>query len=186
MKEIWKDVPGTEGQYSVSDQGNVRSNWRRHYNAFIDEHYVVHRERIMKPSKNTRSKLLVVNLRRLGPVVVRRLVAEAFIPNVEGAMFVRNIDGDWTNNAASNLEWTNTCPERGVIKQHNVRDFEAAPGEQWASLYRGYTFSNYGRVRRLVDNKLMTPRCNGQVRIIDKGVVHYFKIPRLISETWGQ
>lgn len=180
----WCNVPGTEGQYSVSDTGLVRSNWRRHYDGFNDEHYTVHREYIMKSTKNTKSNMLVVKLRGLGPQAVRRLVAEAFVPNPKGAAFVRNIDGDWTNNAASNLEWTNACPERGVVKNWTKRELEVMPGEQWVEMYPGYTLSNFGRVVRLADNKLMVPRGNGQIRITDKGVVHYFKIPNLVEKAF--
>lgn len=39
--------------------------------------------------------------------LVHRLVAEAFIPKVEGKNFVNHIDGNPKNNCLSNLEWCN-------------------------------------------------------------------------------
>ena len=39
---------------------------------------------------------------------VHRLVAEAFIPNPDGKQIVMHINGDKTNNAASNLRWATT------------------------------------------------------------------------------
>ena len=36
---------------------------------------------------------------------VHRVIASAFLPAEEGKVFVNHIDGDKTNNSASNLEW---------------------------------------------------------------------------------
>lgn len=38
-------------------------------------------------------------------VFIHRLVAEHFVPNPDGYKYVNHIDGDRTNNEASNLEW---------------------------------------------------------------------------------
>jgi len=51
-------------------------------------------------------------------VYVHRLVAEAFIPNPEGLPFVRHLDDNPANNAASNLAW-GTRSDNGVDAVRN-------------------------------------------------------------------
>jgi hypothetical protein len=94
QKEIWKDVVGYEGLYKVSNLGTVIS---------------LHRgtTRIMKPAVATNgyhqiflSKNGVRTLTR-----VHRIVAMAFLPNVENKPLVNHINGIKTDNNLSNLEW---------------------------------------------------------------------------------
>lgn len=95
--EIWKDIPGYEGLYQVSNFGRVKSlNYGR---------TGVHR--ILKTQKYP-DRYIKVDLRHNGTMRtkhVHRLVAEAFIPNPKNKTDVNHIDGDKHNNAISNLEW---------------------------------------------------------------------------------
>lgn len=100
----WKPVKGFEIQYSVSDTGLIRSNER----LSLQGH--VMREKIMKLAVD-KSGYVMVNLRcgsLMKRVKAHRLVAEAFIPIVDGKHSVNHIDGNKSNNKAENLEWVTT------------------------------------------------------------------------------
>lgn len=86
-----------EGMYSVSDDGEVFSyvSGRRH-------------SMVLSPGGGALGKYLTVNLRvgdKRKTYSVHRLVAAAFVPNPDNKPCVNHIDGNPTNNAASNLEW---------------------------------------------------------------------------------
>ena len=94
MQEIWKDISGFEGVYEISSYGRVRS---------------VKSGKILSTSKcggcrGYLSVCLSKNGKRYGKLV-HRLVAEAFIPVVEGLSEVNHKDEDKTNNRVENLEW---------------------------------------------------------------------------------
>lgn len=105
MKEVWKDVPGFEGFYQVSNLGRVRSiAVRRCLHGKI---HVINREHIMTPTDNGNGYLMV-NLRennKRTSVGVHRLVASAFVDKPEGCNVVNHIDFDTHNNNCNNLEW---------------------------------------------------------------------------------
>lgn len=100
----WKNVPGYEGYYEVSDTGLVR-NWVTW--------------QILKPRENTHGKHLLVNLSMdsgLKTFYVHKLVAEVFVENPEEFKYVRFRDGDKTNVSADNLYWTNSKkPWKGYV-----------------------------------------------------------------------
>ena len=99
--EIWKDVVGYEGFYQVSNKGNVRSVERRDSRG--------HRRggRILKPTYDTDGYLRVTLCKngKHKTKKVHRLVAEAFIPNLESLPHVNHMDEVKDNNELSNLEW---------------------------------------------------------------------------------
>ena len=103
--EIWKDIPGYEGLYQVSNMGRVRSlNYKKKKGS-------IH---IMK-TEMARGYLRVMLSRK--HILVHRLVAEAFIPNPKGLPCINHKDENKTNNFVwvnedgsidlekSNLEW---------------------------------------------------------------------------------
>ena len=99
--EVWKDVAGYEGFYQVSNKGNVRSVERR------DSRGCRRRGRMLKPGYDG-SGYPQVNMYQNGKLKtkkVHRLVAEAFIPNLESLTHVNHKDEVKTNNELSNLEW---------------------------------------------------------------------------------
>lgn len=98
MEEVWKDIPGYEGLYQVSNYGNVRSlNYNKQIgnvkelkqklrsNGYLEVHL----------SKDSKRKYFLVH----------RLVAEAFLENPYLLPQVNHIDGNKSNNYVSNLEY---------------------------------------------------------------------------------
>src|SRR5699024_5394641 len=89
---MWKDIPGYEGLYKVSDNGDV---------------YNIKSKRKLKLTVSD-AGYHKVNLRNNGSVkthLVHRLVALSFIPNPKEKPQVNHIDEDSLNNSLSNLEW---------------------------------------------------------------------------------
>lgn len=93
MTEDWKDITGWEGLYQVSSLGRVRSvrhdcvmSLQLHAKGYMQVHF--------KRGTGTRVKKFV-----------HRLVAAAFLPNLEEWPMVDHQDTDRSNNAVGNLKW---------------------------------------------------------------------------------
>lgn len=97
MKEVWKDIPGYEGLYQVSNLGRVKS----------------------LPRNTTRGKVLSLQNQQNGYFCVclckngvskrenvHRIVAEAFLPHSDSNNVVNHKDENKHNNKVTNLEWT--------------------------------------------------------------------------------
>lgn len=101
MEEVWKDIPGFEGYYQVSNLGKVRSLDR------VKSDGIRMKGRIRKTHLDSCGYELV-QLRadnRIKHYSVHRLVALAFIPNPNNLPQVNHIDEVRNHNEASNLEW---------------------------------------------------------------------------------
>lgn len=96
-KQIWKDIPGYEGKYQVSNTGRVRSlNYGRTGKIKV----------LKQGTKDNGYKVVVIykNGKRK-KYLVHRLVAQAFIPNPNNYPIINHKDENKTNNAVWNLEW---------------------------------------------------------------------------------
>ena len=105
MQEIWLPIPGYEGFYEASCLGLIRSVSRfaqRSNGAKFKKH-----GRILAPQwANRRYASVSISVNGLIKTVpVHRLVARTFVPNPLCLSEVNHIDGQRSNNAASNLEW---------------------------------------------------------------------------------
>ena len=117
MQEVWKVIPGYEGQYEISDQGRVRSldMYSARNSADNRKPYLIAGK--MLAQSTTASGHMTVHVARKW-LYVHRLVLLAFVcppeqyaPNVrvEG----RHLDGNPANNALKNLAW-------GTVKENRA------------------------------------------------------------------
>jgi hypothetical protein len=95
QQEQWKDIPGFEGRYQVSDLGNVKS---------LKFYSKCPYSKILKPRQG---KYLRVNLGANGDRYIHRLVALLFVPNDNPSILVEvdHYDFNKHNNKATNLKW---------------------------------------------------------------------------------
>lgn len=105
MKEIWKDIPGYECLYQVSNLGSVRSLDRTVKKAGQPDAYLKGREiKQFTDHKGYRVVTLSKDC-KLKQIKVHRLVLMAFIPNPDNLPQVNHKDGNKKNNCVENLEW---------------------------------------------------------------------------------
>ena len=106
--EIWKDIPGYEGYYQVSNFGRVKSIPRKVY---CNGGFHISKEKIMKQDQNKsgywRAHLLKDKVAKT--LLVHRLVAKAFLPNPDSLPDINHKDENPSNNYVDNLEW---CTEK--------------------------------------------------------------------------
>ncbi len=165
--EQWKDVPGYEGRYQVSNHGRVKSNHGK--------------GRILKVVSN--KGIPIVGLHKNADQTTRKviqLVTDAFLGEKPDAHYhVHHIDGDPSNNAASNLKWKSSKGENG-------------PLEQWKDIegYEGlYQISSLGNVKTLFykGNILKPRRITGQsfiVMLYKNGDIITHQVARLVAHAF--
>ena len=159
----WKDIPGFEGLYQVSDCGQVKSCERVVFSSKRGDQSL--KERILKPRLNT-CGYHHVSLCKEGKVknfLVHRLVALAFLEG-NNSLTVNHIDECKTNNHVSNLEyltqgdnlrsWIKNNPERKaeILKKAQDAALEAC-SQQVLDTQTGETFPSIIAASRYMHEK---------------------------------
>ena len=102
--EIWKDIPWTDGKYQISNYGNARRTCNK---------------RVLKPyaSKGGYLTLNICGKR----AKVHKLVADAFILNINGYPQIDHINRNNVDNRKENLRYaTNVMNQRNKSSNHMV------------------------------------------------------------------
>jgi len=123
--EEWKSVADFPA-YSISTFGNVRTT---------------HKNRDALLVLKDRGEYKVVRLCNKGVEKiyhVHRLVAEAFIPFVEGKIYIDHINRNKHDNNVSNLRWV-TKSENGINRERRICD----TGERYIHFRKRSNNSNY-------------------------------------------
>jgi hypothetical protein len=128
--EIWKDVPGFEGLYQVSNLGRIKRLATTTVKIFTTEvineagqycsitrrrKEIEIKERILNPVKSPGFYLAATLCKRniTTQVLLHRLVANLFVPNPDNLPIVNHINNNKHDARAINLEW--------CTQLHNVR-----------------------------------------------------------------
>jgi hypothetical protein len=96
MKEIWKKIKKYPN-YMVSNYGRIKR----------EPPYFISLSGLIKPqlTNNGRFRVPLCKNNKFKKFLVSRLVAQAFLPNLQNLPEVNHIDGNPKNNKVSNLEW---------------------------------------------------------------------------------
>ena len=140
--EEFRDIPGYEGMYEVSNLGRVRRNGK-----------------ILKPGKD-RYGYLHVDLYKNGTkrtFTIHRLVAFAFLSNPNKYPEVNHRDEDKTNNCVDNLEWCDSKYNSNYSNAKPVLQF-SKNGDFIAEYESGV---EAGRITG-INNKNISSCCSGR------------------------
>lgn len=117
--EMWLPVNGTNNAYWISNHGRLMcTNWRG-----------TGRKRVMLPAKDGKGYLrtMIKYPDKYRTVKVHRLVAQAWIPLVDGKNHVDHINSNKQDNRCENLQWvTNRENTMKAYKEGRFKSFKGS------------------------------------------------------------
>ena len=133
--EVWRDIPGYEGRYQVSNIGNVRSISRA-LSRKIGRGLTPNRQvlarlggRVLSPGIASNGYLTVSLAPERRTYCVHDLVLSAFAGSRPGRHVCRHLDGNKLNNQIQNLAWGTYAENADDMARHGTR----VRGESYAS-----------------------------------------------------
>ena len=146
MKEIWKDIPGYEGYYQVSNFGRVKSLERKE----VKNQYSA--ERILKPGRSSNGYLTVVLSlnKNKESKTIHTLVASAFLNHIPNGykLVVNHKDFNRQNNNLNNIE---IVTHRENTNHKHLKNSSKYTGVCWDKKYKKWKASIYvnGRLKHI-------------------------------------
>lgn len=125
QKEIWKEIDGFEDSYLISDTGNVWSNKNNQLLNPMNDGNGYYRVGLYKNGKCKTFR-------------IARLVANAFLINLDNKPFVDHIDRNRLNNCIKNLRWS-TKSENAINSNPQTKNKK--------SNYKGVTVRSNNKYR---------------------------------------
>lgn len=147
-KEEWRDIPGYESLYQVSNHGRVKGP-RGVLRPFLSrDGYLINTASLSRGRVRTG---------------VHRLVALAFIPNPEGKPQINHINGIKTDNRPENLEWV-TCSENNLHRRRVLHGGGGRPKRPVVCLDTGAEYSSITEAAHATGSKAekILTCCKGQ------------------------
>jgi hypothetical protein len=171
-KEIWKDIPGYEGCYAVSNLGRVKSLTRTIIRSNGSPRAI--KESILKPHLTT-NKYHYISLGQSKNNSVHRMVASAFCFKPEGKDHVDHINSIRTDNRAENLQWV--TPQENIAKQSHSKG-----NEHYNSII---TAKDVVHIRAEYDKLVQTRKYGAIKKIADGCGLNYMIVSDVVNlRTW--
>lgn len=142
LNEEWRDIKGYEGLYQISNYGRVKSIERKLPCNIKNNEFRI-KKAVIKKIRYDKDGYCKVMLCKYGVKngknnFIHRLVAQAFIPNLNNYNIVNHIDGIKNNNKSYNLEW---CTIKENV-HHAIRTGLMNPQKNTKYLHTNYGKNN--------------------------------------------
>ena len=137
--ETWKEIKEVNGEYEVSNLGNVRSKQKKvvmHW--FKSKPVRIKKGKMLKQTKKgDKYKVVTMYVKKHIQRYVHRLVAEHFIGKIDEGYNVNHIDGNKDNNNVNNLEII-TCRSNSIHAQLDKKQSSKYVGVYYNKARRKY------------------------------------------------